>query len=86
MTNWTKPTIPSTSWSGVAKNPTSYTNPVKTQTTWTLGSANATQFSGRDITNLGAIMDDSVYKMDSSLINMDDAILNPVNAPSTSWT
>lgn len=65
----------STDWSGVINNKTS----------WTSGTEPTTQFSGRDVTNLGAIMDDSVVTMDSALTNMDDAKLNGY-APTTDWT
>jgi len=65
---------------------TDWSNISNTATTWSPGSVSTTTFSGRDVTNLGAIMDDSVYTMDSELINMDDAKLNTGYAPTTDWT
>lgn len=65
---------------------TNWTNGASTSTQWSSGTINPTFFSGREVVNLGAIMDDTLYLMDDSICTMDDMKLNSLVAPATSWT
>lgn len=58
-----------------------------TTTNWTkIAPGAATNYSGREVIDKGAIMDDTTYTMDSTLINMDDMKLQSIFAPATTWT
>ena len=63
---------------------TNWTNQTTNNTSWSKQSIGSTSFNGREITNLGAIMDDTVYLMDDTVCTMDDMKLNGY-APATQW-
>jgi hypothetical protein len=86
MTNWSKPTNTSTSWQSADTIDTQWSKPTNTSTSWSKTSISNTQFNKRDISEYKAVMDDTVYTMDSSVINLDDAKLQSITAPSTNWT
>lgn len=65
---------------------TTWTNSTVTATQWTSTALNATGFNGKEIINLGAKMDDSVYLMDDAVCTMDDMKLNIGGSPPTIWT
>jgi len=65
---------------------TQWTNSTSNSTSWTNGSVSSTAFSGREVANLGVIMDDTAYIMDDSVCTMDDMKLNIGYAPATTWT
>ena len=56
-----------------------------TSTTWTSGSVNSTDFNSRRISNLGVLMDDTVYLMDDTTATMNDDKLQSIYAPETVW-
>lgn len=56
------------------------------QTGWSKVSEPSTSYQGREVVDKSAIMDDTTYTMDSTLINMDDMKLQSNFAPGTSWT
>ncbi len=66
----------STNWSRASENTTQ----------WSSVSIGSTSFQGREVVNLGVIMDDTVYLMDDSVATMDDMKLQSNFAPATSWT
>lgn len=57
-----------------------------TSTNWTNQTIQSTSYQGREVIDKGAIMDDTIYTMDSTLINMDDMKLQSIFAPATTWT
>lgn len=65
---------------------TNWSNQTATATSWTKQGTSSTSFNGRDLVNLGVIMDDTVYTMDSAVATMDDMKLSPILAPSSSWS
>lgn len=65
-----------TNWTPVSGN----------STNWSQVATNSTNFGGRETTDMGAILDDTLYTMDSLEITMDDMKLNSYVAPTTNWT
>jgi hypothetical protein len=65
---------------------TDWTNPVATKTTWTLGTTNKTSFDNRRVSNLGVLMNDTVYLMNDTVATINDDKLQNIYAPTTSWT
>lgn len=86
MTNWTKPTGQSTNWTNISVQPTQYQKTTITSTNWTSGTQNPTSFNDRAVTDVGVIMDDLTYNMDSTEVTMDDLTLNIGVAAPTNWT
>ena len=65
---------------------TTWTPATGNTTTWTKGSTVSTAMQGREISNLGAVMDDTNYIMDDTVLTINDAKLQSFVAPATDWT
>jgi hypothetical protein len=65
---------------------TSWTKGSSYATSYTKSTLNPTRYEGREIALLGAVMDDTVYKMDDSVCTFDDTKLQSFVAPTTTWT
>jgi hypothetical protein len=65
---------------------TNWTKPSVNSTNWSDVSKTSTSYEGREVQNLGAVMDDEDYIMDDTVLIMDDEKFSSVYAPPTTWT
>ena len=65
---------------------TDWTKSSGSQTTWSKGSLSTTGFNGREVTNLGAILDDEDYILDDPVLTLDDLKISSQFASSTNWS
>lgn len=75
-----------TIYNKVNSNSSSYVKSSVNATAWSAQSKNKSSYLGREINNLGIIMDDENYQMDDPIGTMDDMKLQPLYAQGSLWT